>query len=107
MLIDIVEVESLTDYKLRLRFGDGTEGTVDIAALTDFRRVFSSLRDKARFREVRVDPELGTICWPNGADVDPDVLYSVVSGEPIGPFDSIRAGSKHSRRGDAGADPAD
>jgi hypothetical protein len=27
------------------------------------------------FRSVRVDPELGTIVWPNGADIDPDVLY--------------------------------
>ena len=27
------------------------------------------------FRAVRVDEELGTIVWPNGADIDPDVLY--------------------------------
>jgi hypothetical protein len=33
------------------------------------------------------DPDVGTICWPNGADIDPDVLYALVTGEPIPSFD--------------------
>jgi Protein of unknown function (DUF2442) len=33
------------------------------------------LRDPAYFRQVRVDPELRTIVWPNGFDLDPDVLH--------------------------------
>jgi hypothetical protein len=38
--------------------------------------VFEPLRqDQQLFRQVRVDPELGTIVWPNGADMDPDVLH--------------------------------
>ncbi|MEW5867932.1 MAG: hypothetical protein AB1894_01545 [Chloroflexota bacterium] len=32
-------------------------------------------------------PELGTICWPNGADLDADVLYAIVAGEPAPSFD--------------------
>jgi hypothetical protein len=32
---------------------------------------------------VRVNPELGTIAWPNDADWDPLVLYSLVTGRPI------------------------
>ena len=37
--------------------------------------VFEPLHVPAQFAEVTVDPELGTIVWPNGADICPDVLY--------------------------------
>jgi hypothetical protein len=33
------------------------------------------LQDPAYFGQVRVDPELGTVVWPNGYDLDPDVLH--------------------------------
>jgi hypothetical protein len=45
--------------------------------------VFAPLLDPAKFAEVRLNPDLGTVCWPNGADLDPDVLYAWVSGRPI------------------------
>jgi len=45
--------------------------------------VFAPLRDPAYFARVRVNPELGTIYWPNDADWDPLVLYSLVTGRPI------------------------
>jgi hypothetical protein len=35
----------------------------------------NEINDPAVFRSVRVDPQLGTIVWPNGADIDPDVHY--------------------------------
>jgi hypothetical protein len=41
------------------------------------RAVEPLLADETRFREVRVDPVLGTLVWPGGADVDPDVLLGV------------------------------
>ena len=83
MLLDVTNVECLTDYQLRLRFEDGVEGVVDVAKLVAFTGVFAPLEDKAYFARVRVDPDIGTICWPNGADLDPDVLYAVVTGEAI------------------------
>jgi len=83
MLKDIVEVRPLTPYVLRLRFEDGVEADIDLSSLIEFRGVFAPIQDPSEFAKVRVDAELGTIVWPNGADLDPDVLYSLATGQPI------------------------
>jgi Protein of unknown function (DUF2442) len=83
MLKDIVEARPLEGHRIHLRFEDGVEGEVDLAELVELKGVFAPLLDRAEFRKVRVHPELGTICWPNGADLDPDVLYARVTGQPI------------------------
>jgi len=83
MLMDVVAVQPLEPYRLRLRFEDGTEGTVDLAAEISFTGVFAALRDPAFFAQVRVNPELGTVCWPNDADLDADVLYARITGTSI------------------------
>ncbi len=85
MLKDIVSAKALGDYRLQLRFEDGVEGVVDLARLLSFRGVCEPLRDSAYFAQVRVDPELGTIVWPNGADLDPDVLYGGITGTAVLP----------------------
>lgn len=82
MLVDVERVEVLTPYRLRLTFDDGSEGEVDVAAVVPFEGVFAPLRDPAIFRAVRVDPELGTIVWPNGEDLDPEILHARALGLP-------------------------
>lgn len=89
MVQDIVEVQLLGDYWLAIRFEDGVSGSVDVAALVDFQGVFAPLRDQAYFNQVRVEPDLGTIVWPNGADIDPLVLYSIATGEPLPDFSQV------------------
>jgi len=80
---DVIEARALENYHLRLRFDDGAEGEVDVAALVPFDGVFAPLGDPAEFNAVSVDPELGTVVWPCGADLDPLVLHSsAVSREP-------------------------
>jgi hypothetical protein len=37
--------------------------------------LFGPLRDPALFRQVRIDPEVHTLVWPNGADFDPATLH--------------------------------
>lgn len=83
MLKDIVSVKPLEGYQLHLRFEDGTEGIVDISQLIQFTGIFAPLQDRAYFSQVQVNPEIGTISWSNEADLDPDVLYSIVAGQPI------------------------
>ena len=83
MLKDIVEVKPLGDYRLYLRFEDGVAGEVDFAGRLRFDGVFAPLRDPAVFAQVRIHAELGTVAWPNGADLDPDVLYAELSGTAI------------------------
>ncbi|NJP10480.1 MAG: DUF2442 domain-containing protein [Leptolyngbyaceae cyanobacterium RU_5_1] len=83
MLKDIVAVKPLAGYQLFLRFEDGIEGVVDISQLIPFSGIFAPLQDLDYFAQVQIHPELGTIIWQNGADLDPDVLYSVVTERPI------------------------
>jgi hypothetical protein len=83
MLKDITEVQHIANFQLFLRFEDGVEGELDISSFISFDGIFEPLKDPSEFAKVTVHPELGTIVWPNGADLDPDVLYSKLTGEPV------------------------
>ena len=83
MLKHIVEVRPLDGYRLYLCFEDGVEGVIDLAELIPFEGVFAPLKECAKFQEVRLNRELGAIYWPNGADLDPYVLYSEITGAPL------------------------
>jgi hypothetical protein len=70
----------LNDYRLAVRFDDGTEGEVGLRDRL-FGPVFEPLRDPHVFAQVFVD-EYGAIAWPNGADLAPDALYERLGGSP-------------------------
>ena len=73
-LPSVVGVAVLGDHVLRLLFDDGVVGDVAFS-LGDLYGVLEPLRDPAYFATVRIDPELGTITWPNGEDWAPEALY--------------------------------
>jgi hypothetical protein len=75
-MVRIRSVEALDPFRVRLEFTDGSQREVDLEIYLRG-PVFEPIRsDPATFRSVRVDLQLGTIVWPNGADIDPDVLYA-------------------------------
>ena len=86
-LVDIAAVEVVGDYRLRLTFADGTVGEVGFAG-REWRGVFEPLRDAHYFARVRVDPESGTIAWPNGADMAPEPLYEQARRNTVEPASS-------------------
>ena len=61
-------------YTLRLEFDDDTEQIIDFEP-TLAGELFRPLKDLALFNQVRIDPEVQTLVWPNGADFDPATLH--------------------------------
>ncbi len=59
---------------LRVGFDDATEQVIDFTPVLAG-AMFGPLRDPAIFRQVRLDPEVHTLVWPNGADFDPATLH--------------------------------
>src|SRR6266852_1838700 len=77
MLHPIYRVQSfepLAPYTLRVRFDDGTEQKIDFEPILAG-ELYRPLRDLALFNQVRIDPEVHTLVWPNGADFDPATLH--------------------------------
>jgi hypothetical protein len=73
----VESVKALAQYRLRLRFEDGTEGEVDLSDLVGD-GVFKALADPSEFAKVFVDPDTHTVAWAGGIDLCPDSLYEDV-----------------------------
>jgi len=73
-MIRVKDVEPLEGTILHVTFTNGEQRDIDVAPYISAGGIFARVRDDpAFFREVHV--ALGTVAWPNGADIDPDVLY--------------------------------
>jgi Protein of unknown function (DUF2442) len=74
-LVRIKSVKPLENYTVHIVFTDDTERNVDLEPFLHG-KIFEPLRNNIEaFKAVRVDERMKTICWENGADIDPDVLY--------------------------------
>jgi hypothetical protein len=74
----LTAAEYVGGYRIRLSYEDGTRGEVDLENEL-WGEVFEPLRDVERFKTFRIDRELGTLVWPNGADLAPEFLYRKVA----------------------------
>jgi hypothetical protein len=75
---EIRTVEYVGDHRLRVGFADGSARVIDLGPKLagGVGPVFEPLRDVSFFALASVDPETGTVVWPNGADLAPEVLHS-------------------------------
>jgi ribosomal protein L31E len=73
MILHVIEAKYERDYIIHLKFNDGAEGFVDLAKEL-YGEMFAPLKNKENFKAFRVDPELNTIVWENGADLAPEFL---------------------------------
>jgi hypothetical protein len=67
-------VEIVSNYTLQVQFDDHTEQTINFRPRLAG-ELFGPLRELKLFNEVRIDPEVKTLVWPNGADFDPATLH--------------------------------
>lgn len=74
---DVIEGRYVSAYTIWLRFEDGTEGEVDLSQELHG-AVFEPLQKSEYFASFRVNPDTGTIEWPNGADFAPEFLYEKI-----------------------------
>jgi hypothetical protein len=70
----VTRFEIVADYNIRLHFSDGSQRVIDFSPILSG-PIFGPLRDLAIFNQVRLEPDFGTLEWPNGADIDPTVLH--------------------------------
>ena len=74
MLLHIRQARDLQNFEVEVTFNDGRRGVADLRTALEG-KVFEPLRDLDVFSQLRVDPELDKIVWPNGADLAPEFLY--------------------------------
>jgi len=77
MLPRIISVRPDRDYRIWIRFSDGAEGIVDLGPDLSG-PLFGPLREPALFAQLRFDPDIHTVVWPNGADLAPEYLRSLL-----------------------------
>ena len=76
----VIEAEYYKDYKIIITFNNGVKKMVDMEEDL-WGTMFEPLKDKNLFKQFRVDRDIHTIVWPNGADFSPDSLYKI--GKPV------------------------
>lgn len=73
-LYDVAGFAIVGPYTLRITFDDNTSRTIDFWPMLHG-KLYGPLRDRTLFERVRLDPEISTLVWPNGADFDPATLH--------------------------------
>ena len=83
MYHDVVSLECLDDFTLKLTFDDGKSGILDCKPFIARGGVFSKLRDPRIFKRAKINHELGVVSWDDDVDIAPETAYSLATGSPF------------------------
>ncbi|MEI7670084.1 MAG: DUF2442 domain-containing protein [Pseudomonadota bacterium] len=75
MYYHVINAACLRDYNIFIEFEDGNKGVIDLADKVGRGGVFMPLADRQYFCKMKLDKQLHTITWENGADLSPEFLY--------------------------------
>ena len=93
--------QKIAPFTLRVQFDDGTFQIIDFRPVLKG-ELYGPLQTPALFDQVRIDPEVHTLVWPNGADFDPAILHNwSESGPALRALAEQWISKKHSLPGSA------
>jgi hypothetical protein len=93
LFIRVQSVAPLDNRLVQVVFTNGEQRDIDLTSYIATGPIFEPVRDNPTFfRSARI--EGGTIAWPNGADIDPDVLY-YAGPPPWAREDGLTASNQH------------
>ena len=75
-MVNVVQVHYLRGHEIELRFSSGIRASIDLSDELSG-EIFESLREINVFKQVYLNPDTGTIEWPNGADFAPEFLLEL------------------------------
>jgi len=70
----VTAFQIIVPFSLLVRFEEASEQAIDFSPVL-YGNLFGPLREISLFNQVRIDPEVHTLVWPNGADFDPATLH--------------------------------
>ena len=73
-IYQVTKVEIAGPYALTIEFNDGLSRTINFQPVL-LGELFGALRELSIFNAVKIDPEVHTLVWPNGADFAPEFLH--------------------------------
>lgn len=77
----VVSFQKTAPFTLRVQFADGSSQIIDFLPVLKG-ELYGPLQESTVFDQVRIDPEVHTLVWPNGADFDPAILHNWSESSP-------------------------
>jgi hypothetical protein len=75
-MIWLKKASHIKDYQVKILFNTGEQKIADFKPYLKG-PIFEPLNDMDTFKKLKIDPDLDTITWENGADFAPEFVYKI------------------------------